>query len=89
MAGPRSDITITREDLETCDETLIATLSAGLLAAVLGTPASASIRDDCLQIAEEEEVPVDDLEDFLAECVAMMEGDGPEADAADGEGGGE
>jgi hypothetical protein len=69
-------------------QTLRAILSAGLLAAVLAAPASASIRDDCLQIAEEEEVPADDLEDFVAECIAMMEGDGLESDAADGDGGG-
>ena len=37
-------------------QTLTAVLSAGLLAAVLAAPASASVRDDCLQIAEEESV---------------------------------
>jgi hypothetical protein len=63
-------------------ETLIATLLTGLFALAVAVPAAASVRDDCLEIAAEEEVPADDLEDFVAECMAMLE----EGEAMDGEG---
>jgi hypothetical protein len=65
---------------------VIPTLFAGLLAATLAVPAAGSVRDDCLEIAAEEEVPAEDLEDFLAECIAMLEGGAPEGEAMDGEG---
>lgn len=34
--------------------------------------------EDCRQMAAEESVPVEDLEDYVAECVAMLENDYPD-----------
>lgn len=34
--------------------------------------------EDCRQMAAEEAVPTEDLEDYIAECVAMIENEYPE-----------
>ena len=34
--------------------------------------------EDCRQMAAEEAVPVEDLEDYIAECVAMVENEYPD-----------
>lgn len=40
--------------------------------------AAADPAEDCRQMAAEESVPVEDLEDYVAECIAMMENEYPE-----------
>jgi hypothetical protein len=52
-------------------------LLAGLLGLALAAPTLADVREDCRKMAEEEEVPAEDMEDFIAECVAVVESDDP------------
>ncbi|MGE5154028.1 MAG: hypothetical protein ACM3ST_08435 [Bdellovibrio bacteriovorus] len=73
-------------------------LAIGALAlAPLAPLSAADLAEDCRQMAAEEAVPVEDLADYIAECVAMLEneypdegGEGeesmPETDAPDGGG---
>jgi hypothetical protein len=42
-------------------------------ALALAPLALADTVEDCRQMAAEESVPVEDLEDYVAECVAMLE----------------
>lgn len=46
--------------------------------ALLSPWAATEPAEDCRQMAVEESVPVEDLEDYIAECIAMMESDYPE-----------
>lgn len=46
--------------------------------ALLSPWAAAEPAEDCRQMAEEESVPAEDLDDYIAECIAMMESDYPE-----------
>lgn len=49
------------------------------LALVAWTPwALAEPAEDCRQMAAEESVPVEDLDDYIAECIAMLENEYPE-----------
>lgn len=59
--------------------TPITILLAALLGLALAAPTLADVRDDCRVMAEEEEVPAEDMEDFIAECVAVVEADDPAA----------
>lgn len=47
-------------------------------ALTLAPLAFADTDEDCRQMAAEESVPVEDLEDYVAECVAMLENDYPD-----------
>ena len=58
-------------------------------ALTLAPLAFADTVEDCRQMAAEESVPVEDLEDYVAECVAMLENDYPDENGeAEGGGGG-
>ena len=47
-------------------------------ALTLAPLAAADTAEDCRQMAAEESVPVEDLDDYVAECVAMLENDYPD-----------
>jgi hypothetical protein len=47
------------------------------LAPLTSLPA-ADLAEDCRQMAAEEAVPVEDLSDYIAECVSMLENDYPD-----------
>jgi hypothetical protein len=53
-------------------------LAAAMGLAALAPVAVADPDEDCRQMAAEEAVPVEDLEDYIAECVAMLENDYPD-----------
>jgi hypothetical protein len=58
---------------------LLAIGLAGTLAlATLASWAAGDPAEDCRQMAAEEAVPVEDLDDYIAECIAMMENEYPE-----------
>lgn len=46
--------------------------------AVLAPWVAADPAEDCRQMAAEESVPVEDLDDYVAECIAMIENEYPE-----------
>ncbi len=48
------------------------------VAMALAPLAAADLAEDCRQMAAEEAVPVEDLADYIAECVAMLENDYPD-----------
>lgn len=59
-------------------------LAGALALAPLAPLVFADPVEDCRQMAAEEAVPVEDLEDYIAECVAMLENDYPdEAEGAE------
>lgn len=53
-------------------------LAGALALAPLAPMAAADLAEDCRQMAAEEAVPVEDLADYIAECVAMLENEYPE-----------
>jgi hypothetical protein len=60
-----------------------------ILAASCPSPSLADSDEECRKMAAEEEVAAEDLEDYLAECMAVIDSDSPDAAAseapADGE----
>jgi len=65
---------------------VLALLFAVLPFAVSPVPVSADTAEACRQMAAEDEVPPEDMEDYLAECMAVVESATPEEE---GEGLGE
>jgi len=53
-------------------------LIGAMALATLAPWAAADPAEDCRQMAAEEAVPVEDLDDYIAECIAMMENEYPE-----------
>jgi hypothetical protein len=49
-----------------------------LLTLGLAAPSRADIEADCRAMAQEDEVPAEDLEDYIAECVAAADTEMPE-----------
>jgi hypothetical protein len=45
--------------------------------------AVADTAEDCRQMAAEESVPAEDLEDYVAECIAMIENEYPPEEAGE------
>jgi hypothetical protein len=54
-----------------------------ILAAAVPSPSFADSAAECRRMAEEEEVPTEDLEDYLAECMAVIDSDSPDAAASE------
>jgi hypothetical protein len=57
---------------------LLHTFGIAVALAPLAPLAAADLAEDCRQMAAEEAVPVEDLADYIAECVAMLENDYPD-----------
>ena len=54
-----------------------------ILAASVPLPSLADSAEECRQMAAEEEVPAEDLEDYLAECMAVVDSESPDAAASE------
>ena len=56
---------------------------AMILFAAVPLPCLADSAAECRKMAAEEEVPAEDLEDYLAECMAVVDSDSPDAAASE------
>jgi hypothetical protein len=56
---------------------------ATILFATAPLPCLADSAAECQKMAVEEEVPAEDLEDYLAECMAVVDSDSPDAAASE------
>ncbi len=71
------------EELYSMKPILPAVLFATSLIAAVPLPSLADSAAECRKMAAEEEVPAEDLEDYLAECMAVIESDSPDAAASE------
>jgi hypothetical protein len=53
-----------------------------ILAAAIPLPSLANTAEDCRKAAAEDEVAAEDLEDYLAECIAAIQSDSGDEDEA-------
>ncbi len=61
-------------------------ISIAMLLALAGpVPSFADTAAECRKMAAEEEVPAEDLEDYLAECLAVEDSEAPDEGAPAGD----